>query len=234
PAPHRRGGGEALAGGLLLAVGVGGAWLGALFAPSPPTGGRVGALALGAIAPFAPGMTRSAHGAARVAWCGVTALCLLPLDPRLSVVAVLALVGAAIGAAAPKRLRRGALDLLWTLAVPALAALVALRVDLRALDPSSWAVWFSLAPALVWCSDGRMLASWLALRASGAPMPWTGAARMVNAGALAPHLVFTGAGFASGLLSNTTLTACVASALLLSITPGARRLFARLIEPPRG
>lgn len=129
-----------------------------------------------------------------------------------------------------RRLRRWSLELLGLLGAPAVSALVAVRLDIRSLDPASWGLWLTLVFALVWCSDGRLFAAWLGLRVVHADRPWSRSARLTNAGALVPHLVLTAVGASAGLLDQSALAACVASAVLLALSVGARRLIAEMIE----
>jgi len=220
-----------IAGCVAWAVGVVLPW-GVMALLGAPASGAL-ALAVGALG-AGVGVAGVAMGASSVAMLGAGCVAVgvfgFGMLPVMIGVAVAAIARAVLIGRAARRVRRGALDFLWSLGAPALCALVALRLDLRALDPSSWALWLTLVFALVWCSDGRMGAAWAGLKTVGAGRAWSRSARMVNAGGLVPHLVFTALGASAGLLGQPVLTACVASAVLLGLSVGARRLIAEMIE----
>lgn len=219
------------AGGATFALGVGLPWAGMWLLGVPFAGAL--SLSVGAIG-AGVGLVGVALGASGVAMLASACAAAVVFGAAVVPAAAGGLAGAVGRALTPssavRRVRRRALDFLWVLAMPALGALVAIRLDLRALDASSWGLWLILVFALIWCSDGRMGAAWIGLKLFGAERPWSRSARMVNSGATVAHLVLAALGAAAGALPQTALTACVASAVLLALTVGARRMIAAMIE----
>ena len=141
-----------------------------------------------------------------------------------------------------RTLRQMGAQFAYTIAIPAVVALLAVRFDLRALasEPTSrFAFWFTLIVAIIWSSDGRMLAWWLALR----PLKWsvgqisccrwTTAARMVNTGSDVFHLALLTLFFAGGLFSDAMAAGALFGCALLALTGGARTFVARILDVPR-
>jgi len=166
----------------------------------------------------------------------VLALIALAPTPGLAIAGV----GLALGALAPLALARPAVRRIrdagrlvaWAVALPGASAFLAVRFDPAALASNhTREFWSALIIAILWSSDGRWLADWMALRSTGVMhRTWTLSALWVNSGAdivmVAGALVLASAGVASEPLAFGAMI----GAALVSLTGGARLIVARVLE----
>lgn len=136
--------------------------------------------------------------------------------------------------------RRVALPLASALTLPAIAALLAARLDLLHLadDPATIApFWFALIAGLLWSSDGRMACLWLACRVFGWPdarrRPWSAAARAGNAGIGVSQLALTVAFMPAGLAPEPIIAGALFGAALVELSRAPRAWLARALEAGR-
>ncbi len=209
------------------------------------------ALAFG-LALTVPGVTLALRApmlmaCAMAAWvAGAIALILAWSGPATVMVAGLILgllLAFALEGPVARRGRRVGVRVAMGVTLPAIAGMLASRVDVMALAsaPGTARVfWFALVAGVLWSSDGRMLAIWAALRFCGwegirrrPGGAWGGAARGVNGGAGVAQmlLVVMVIPAAPETAAPVALIAgALAGAALVEVSRGARSWLARVIE----
>lgn len=190
-----------------------------------------------AISLGAPLMVACAVGAVV---CGVGAL-ILGWTPAATIV-VVGLVGGlmwplALGWRLTRSLRRRGATVAMTIALPAVSALMASRLDLLGLAAqpgAAPALWFCVIASVLWSSDGRLGAMWLACRVGGWPdarrRAWSVATRASNAGAGVSQLLLAAAMVAAVPQPGPLIAGSLAGALLVEMSRTPRAWLARVLE----
>jgi len=182
---------------------------------------------LGFSGALSPGLRWIAFGSALLGWLIAGAVAPTAMFAALSAAA---LAGCAVGFVQSRRVRAIFLGISRWAALPALGALLAVRIDVAAL-PAAPAFWFFLIGALLWCSDGRWFAARTAVRVAGIRKnAWSRATGLVNAGpgtlTLVLALLFTNAGIAGEVL----IASALASAAVVELFRGFRSFAGPILD----